>query len=102
MPWPKRTSLPRCSVFLTVALWLGAASVLHSSDASAQRVRFDADGETEMLARINMMRAAEELPPLARDSGLDDAARAHSRDMAEHQELTHVSEANGKPGRSRS
>ncbi len=60
-------------------------------------VAFDDAGEAAMIARINQMRAAEGLEPLQRHPGLDEAARAHSRDMARHQELVHVSERTGTP-----
>jgi len=58
---------------------------------------FDDGGEAAMMARINQMRAAEDLGPLQRHPGLDEAARAHSRDMARHQELVHVSARSGTP-----
>ncbi len=52
-----------------------------------------------MLARINQLRGEEGVPPLERHPGLDAAAQAHSVDMASHEELVHVSERTGDPGR---
>jgi hypothetical protein len=68
-----------------------------SSTASAQP-RFDAEGESSMLARINQMRNAQSIAPLARHEGLDAAAREHSADMAEHHQLAHVTDRTGDPG----
>lgn len=58
---------------------------------------FDAAGEAQMLARINQMRASQNLAPLARNGSLDAAARSHCSDMAAQQQLTHVSESSGTP-----
>lgn len=58
---------------------------------------FDAAGEQQMLARINAMRAAQNLPALTRHDALDAASRAHSADMAAQQTLTHVSDTSGTP-----
>ena len=58
---------------------------------------FDDAGEAAMIARINELRTEADLAPLQRHPGLDEAARAHSRDMARHQELVHVSERTGTP-----
>ncbi len=69
--------------------------LLASGVAAAQD--FDAAGEQQMLARINAMRAAQQLGPLARHDGLDAAARAHSQDMAAQNALTHVSPTTGTP-----
>ena len=81
---------------------LFSLTALLSAPALAQprrqaAVSFDDAGEAAMIARINQMRAEEDLPPLQRHPGLDEAARAHSRDMARHQELVHVSERTGTP-----
>jgi hypothetical protein len=64
---------------------------------SAAAQDFDSAGEQQMLARINAMRAAQQLPALARHDGLDDAARGHSSDMATQGQLTHVSRTSGTP-----
>lgn len=69
--------------------------LLVSGVAAAQD--FDAAGEQQMLARINAMRAAQQLAPLARHDGLDAAARAHAQDMAAQNALTHVSPTTGTP-----
>ncbi|MCB9633266.1 MAG: CAP domain-containing protein [Sandaracinus sp.] len=63
----------------------------------AQAPAMDGDGEAAMLARINALRAEAGAPPLTRDEGLDAAARAHSVDMASHQQLVHVSPRTGDP-----
>lgn len=71
------------------------ASFLATGVASAQD--FDTAGEQQMLARINAMRAAQNLAPLTRNEGLDAAARTHSADMASQGVLTHVSDRTGTP-----
>lgn len=43
----------------------------------------------ELLAAHNKVRAEEKLPPLKINAKLNDAARGHARDMAEHDKLTH-------------
>lgn len=53
--------------------------------------------EATMLARINQLRADAGLTPLARDSRLDSAARAHTGDMASRAELFHVSASGETP-----
>lgn len=57
----------------------------------------DTSGEARMLRRINVLRRQARREPLQRDVGLDAAAAAHSQDMAQHQELGHVSERTGTP-----
>lgn len=80
------------------ALALFAASaLLLSATASTAFAQDDTAGEVAMLARINELRAAQGMSPLARDGQLDQAARAHSHDMADHQQLMHVSETSGTP-----
>jgi uncharacterized protein YkwD len=76
---------------------LAVAVAMLSTMAYAQP-RFDAEGESSMLARINQMRNAQSIAPLVRHEGLDAAAREHSADMAEHRQLAHVSERTGDPG----
>jgi hypothetical protein len=76
---------------LVVALLLVAPAL-----ASAQ-ARRDTQGEAEMLERINALRVEASLPPLVRHAGLDEAARVHSVDMAEHDMLAHVSPRTGDP-----
>lgn len=71
------------------------ASLLATGIAAAQD--FDSAGEQQMLARINAMRAAQQLGPLTRNDGLDAAARAHCQDMAAQGALTHVSQTSGTP-----
>ena len=80
-----------------LALFAPLLALAGAAPAGAQSPAVDADGEARMLMRINDMRAAEELPPLARDDRLDAAARAHSVDMAAHQQLVHVSQRTGDP-----
>ena len=57
----------------------------------------DLDAETEMLARINQMRTARNLPALVRDGRLDAAARTQSTEMAATTVVEHVSETTGDP-----
>jgi uncharacterized protein YkwD len=54
-----------------------------------------AEAETRLLALVNRDRAAAHRPPLALDAKLSEIARAHSRDMAEHQFVAHVSPRTG-------
>lgn len=49
------------------------------------------DAEARLLALVNRDRAAAGLPPLAIDTRLADAARAHSQDMADHEFVAHIS-----------
>lgn len=76
---------------------LAASALLFSATASTALAQDDTAGEDAMLARINELRAAQGMSPLARDGQLDQAARAHSHDMADHQQLMHVSETSGSP-----
>lgn len=77
-------------------LSLGLLSgLLVANAALAQDV--DAEGEASMLARINALRAEQELAPLARDAELDAVARAHSAEMAQTGALAHVSATTGTP-----
>ncbi len=43
----------------------------------------------DLVAAHNKIRAEEKLPPLKLNDRLNEAARAHARDMAEHGKLTH-------------
>lgn len=79
------------------ALALLAASALLFSLSTTAFAQDDSSGEDAMLARINELRAAQGAGPLVRDSRLDQAARGHSHDMADHQQLMHVSETSGTP-----
>lgn len=88
---PERSSF-RVALLCCLAL---SALLVGSGSAAAQQV--DDSGESSMLARINAMRAAQQLAPLDRHEGLDAAAHAHSVDMAMHRELVHVSERTGNP-----
>lgn len=80
-----------------LALFAASALVLCSVSASPAFAQDDASGEVAMLARINELRAAQGLSPLVRDGQLDQAARAHSHEMADQQQLTHVSTTSGTP-----
>lgn len=51
--------------------------------------------EREMLALINHDRARHNLAPVVADPRLAEVARAHSRDMAEHDHVSHVSPRTG-------
>ncbi len=51
----------------------------------------------ELFERLNEIRAANELPPLVRDTRLDGAATAHATEMATLSSLFHVSETSGSP-----
>lgn len=89
---PMRTTLAALSTLLGC---LTLASLVAPSAVVAQDL--DSAGEQQMLARINAMRAAQQLAPLARHEGLDAAARVHSADMAAQGQLTHVSATTGTP-----
>ena len=54
-----------------------------------------AEAETRLLALVNHDRAAAHRQPLVLDARLSEIARAHSRDMAEHQFVAHVSPRTG-------
>ena len=54
-----------------------------------------AAAEDRLLALVNRDRAAAGLAPLAIDARLAEAARAHSRDMAEHEFVAHISPTTG-------
>ncbi len=53
------------------------------------------EAEARLLALVNRDRAAAGLPLLAFDARLGEAARAHSRDMAEHDFVAHISPTTG-------
>ncbi len=53
------------------------------------------EAEARLLALVNRDRAAAGLAPLALDARLADAARAHSRDMADHDFVAHISPSTG-------
>ncbi len=57
----------------------------------------DLGGEAEIVANVNALRAEAGVEALSRDTALDRAAAVHSRDMAAHGELVHVSERTGNP-----
>ena len=67
------------------------------AEADSPDLARDSAGEDRMLRRINALRRQANHPPLERDVGLDAAAAAHSQDMAQHNELGHVSERTGTP-----
>ncbi|MAQ18118.1 MAG: hypothetical protein CMN30_25390 [Sandaracinus sp.] len=79
------------------AATLFLALALPAAAQPARRARYDRAGEAAMLERINELRASQDLPPLTREPGLDEAARVHSEDMAAHTQLVHVSERTGTP-----
>jgi uncharacterized protein YkwD len=54
-----------------------------------------AEAETRLLALVNRDRVAAHRKPLVLDARLSEIARAHSRDMAEHQFVAHVSPRTG-------
>lgn len=72
-----------------------ALALLAVSPTSAQAP--EASALAEMLEAINEARAEAELPPLERDAALDAVARAHTLEMVDAQELTHVSATSGTP-----
>ena len=72
-----------------------ALLLLSAPMVSAQSV--DPSGEAVMLQRINELRAAQQLAPLARSAELDAVARAHSTEMAQAGTLTHISPTTGSP-----
>ena len=53
------------------------------------------EAEARLLALVNRDRATAGLPPLAIDPRLAEAARAHSRDMADHDFVAHISPTTG-------
>jgi uncharacterized protein YkwD len=54
-----------------------------------------AEAEARLLSLVNRDRAAAGMPPLALDARLSEVARAHSRDMAAHDVVAHVSPTTG-------
>lgn len=80
-----------------LALFAASALLFSAASASTAYAQDDTAGEEAMLARINELRAAQGLSALVRDSHLDQAARGHSHDMADHQQLMHVSDTSGTP-----
>lgn len=94
-PVMRRPSLLALS--LSIAFGAVGAPTALGQPARRAAAAFDDGGEARMIAKINEMRAAADLDPLQRHPGLDEAARAHSRDMARHSELVHVSERTGTP-----
>lgn len=79
------------------ALALFAASALFSAQPLTALAQDDTSGEDAMLVRLNELRAAQGMGALVRDAQLDQAARRHSHDMADHDQLMHVSETTGTP-----
>jgi uncharacterized protein YkwD len=82
--------------FLTTAL-LAATSLLTlaaASDASRASIKAGADQgiEQRMIALVNGYRADHGLAPLKASTALMHAARAHSRDMIEHDYFDHTSQ----------
>lgn len=57
----------------------------------------DAEGASQVVARVNAMRRAQGLAELERDPALDEAAAQLSREMAKTGALAHVSETSGTP-----
>jgi len=53
------------------------------------------EAEARLLALVNRDRASAGLSPLAIDARLAEAARAHSRDMADHDFVAHISPTTG-------
>ncbi|HEY5090181.1 MAG TPA: CAP domain-containing protein [Polyangia bacterium] len=67
-----------------------------ASGAGMEPVAADPDrAEAEMITLVNRDRAQARLPALAADPRLAAIARAHSRDMAEHDFVGHVSPRSG-------
>jgi uncharacterized protein YkwD len=65
-----------------------------SAGTRQRRVTAEA-AEKDVLALVNRDRAAAKLPPVEWDEKLAEVARAHSRDMAEHDFVGHVSPRTG-------
>jgi hypothetical protein len=66
--------------------------------AAVKRAVVDpATAEKRMLELVNRDRAAAGLPPVTADPRLTAIARAHSRDMADHNFVGHVSRRSGSP-----
>ncbi|MGF1466503.1 MAG: CAP domain-containing protein [Sandaracinaceae bacterium] len=86
-----RVASPALALLAPLALLLASASPAAGQDA------YDLAGEAAMLARVNALREASSLPPLIRHAALDQAARAHSADMAQRGQLSHVSPTSGSP-----
>jgi uncharacterized protein YkwD len=57
----------------------------------------NAQAEAAMLVLVNRDRAAVRLPAVTLDDRLSNVARAHSRDMAEHDFVAHISPRSGSP-----
>ena len=78
---PQATSVPRPSP---------------NQSASYGSSPYDAAAERELLDLANRARAQAGAPPLQMDEGLTQAARAHSKEMAAHNQLSH--QFSGEPG----
>ncbi len=78
---PQATSVPRPSP---------------KQSASYGSSPYDAAAERELLDLANQARAQAGAPPLQMDEGLTQAARAHCKEMAAHNQLSH--QFSGEPG----
>ncbi len=83
-------ALGALSTLGVVATTVGPAAVAHAQD-------LDPSGEDAVLSRINELRAQAGAGPLVRDGQLDVAARQHSVEMADADQLMHVSPHTGTP-----
>ncbi len=72
-----------------------APTLVLAAPASPEQTR-----ELALVALINQIRASNDLPPYTYDTGLSDAARAHSCELAARNAIDHVS-ADGRTVRDR-
>ena len=76
-----------CGLAPPVRITLAGTEVIRRQDV--------AEAERELLILLNRDRAAAKLPPLQRDSRLQEIARGHSKEMARLGEVVHVSPKTG-------
>jgi uncharacterized protein YkwD len=83
----------------SVPIYVGVAAPRHIALAQV-RHRYDLPAlKARVLARLIAQRKRLGLPPLRRDSRLDDIAQQHSLDMRAHAYIGDVSPRTGDPGR---
>lgn len=91
-----RVSLPRLTAIFLPLLLLAAGTAC--SDGAAQTAKFDTlapdpgarESETALLALVNDYRATLDLPALAAEPRLSEAARRHAEDMASRDFFDHT------------
>jgi uncharacterized protein YkwD len=85
-------------VLASFPVYCGVAPAVSARDVRVNTSVIDnAQAEAAMLVLVNRDRAAVRLPAVTLDGRLSNIARAHSRDMAEHDFVAHVSPRTGSP-----